>query len=224
MPVFVHITPSRNLPAIRRSGITQPPRHRGNHSAVFALPVTPNFYLSHQWLREIQRWKPGGPLVAVYFRLPDDELLYIGHYGHPHLQTTAAHATALMWPTAPRENTPRDPTPRTLRHKYNENPDSREGYQVVLSRGIRPHEILRVKPLRQVIGWRYKPRAHHNPPFVCACCCRGRRGTRTLLARRATAPPDGPPFAPNNAKFRKRQRRIPNALTLEQYEDYASKS
>ena len=56
MPVFVHLTPDRNIASIRRQGIGL--RNQLFHSrSVYAVPVMPNFYVSHQWLRELKRSK-----------------------------------------------------------------------------------------------------------------------------------------------------------------------
>lgn len=94
MPVFVHLTPERNLPSIRRLGIA-PPRTRSRRREVYALPVTRNFYVSHQWLRELRRLA-GGTIVGVYFRLPDDHPVLVGHYHRGHVETTAAGAVGLL--------------------------------------------------------------------------------------------------------------------------------
>lgn len=211
MPVFVHITSARNLRSIRRSGIA-PPRRRRKSTIVFAAPVTPDFYISHQWLRELKRWNPGR-LVAVYFRVPDDEPVHVGHYGQPHLPTTAARAVALMWTRSPTDATPLLRTPNPIRNAHG---NWREGFQVILHRRIRPAEILRAKSLPQTIGWRYKPGAHGQPPFVCSCCCRGQRGSRTLLLRRAAAASESDlPFARNNAAFRTIRRRTSQCQALD---------
>jgi hypothetical protein len=97
VPVFVHLTPHRNLPSIRRGGIA-PLRHSG----VYALPVTRNFYVSHQWLRELRR-AGGGTIFGVYFRIPDDEPVEVGHYNTPHVTMSAAEAAALLMQAAERD-------------------------------------------------------------------------------------------------------------------------
>jgi phage-related protein len=43
---------------------------------VFAVPVTRNFYVSHQWLRELKRHNAGRTVAAIYFRVPDDEQVW----------------------------------------------------------------------------------------------------------------------------------------------------
>ena len=86
MPVFVHLAPERDLRSIRRGGIV-PPRSRFGPRGVYALPVARNFYVSHQWLRELRRGGRG-TIVGVYFRLRDDEPVEVGHY----------HAGTCPWP------------------------------------------------------------------------------------------------------------------------------
>lgn len=181
MPVFVHLTSQRNLPSIRRGGIglrKQRLRPRG----VYALPVTRNFYVSHQWLRELRR-QGGGTIVGVYFRIPDDETVEVGHYGSLHVAMTAAETVALLMaaesldPAAART---RDQQSRAVQ-RGRRLPSSPEGYEVVIPRRIEPSEIIRVKALPQVVGWRYRPGANGHPPCACLCCERGQYGIRRLL-------------------------------------------
>lgn len=180
MPVFVHLTSHRNIPAIRRGGIA-----RGRWTGVYALPVTRNFQVSHQWLRELRRFG-SGTVVGVYFRLPDEEPVEIGHYNSRRLPMTAAEATALMLAAEQRD-------PVAAREADRDNkavqrgrvpPSSPEGFEVVIPRSIARSEFLRIKPLPQVIGWRYRPGANGTPPCLCICCEKGNFGVRKL-ARRA---------------------------------------
>jgi hypothetical protein len=55
--------------------------------------MTRDFYVSHQWLRELKR-RGQGPIVGIYFRIPDGESVWIGHYGRPHEEVTAAAAAS----------------------------------------------------------------------------------------------------------------------------------
>jgi len=71
---------------MRRVGASSP-------GGVFAVPVTRNFYASHQWLRELKR-RNAGPLVGVYFRIPDEEQVWVGHYGKAHRLLSGAEAIA----------------------------------------------------------------------------------------------------------------------------------
>lgn len=180
MPVFVHLTSHRNIPAIRRGGIA-----KGRWTGVYALPVTRNFQISHQWLRELRR-QGGGTIIGVYFRLPADEPVRVGHYNSAHLPMTAAEAAALM--LAAEQN---DPTAARAADQANKAvqrgrvpPSSPEGFEVLIPRGIARSEILRTKALPQVVGWRYRPGANGSPPCLCICCEKGAYGVRKL-ARRA---------------------------------------
>lgn len=181
MPVFVHLTSQRSLPSIRRGGIAlvkRDYRPRG----VYAMPVTRNFYVSHQWLRELKRLG-GGTIVGVYFRVPDDEPVEVGHFDGLPVRMTAAQAAALLLeaekrdPIAARASDRESKAVRSGRRL----PSSPEGYEVVIPRRIEPSEIIRVKGLPQVVGWRYRPRANGEPPCACICCARGQYGIRRLL-------------------------------------------
>ena len=96
MAMFVHLTAESRLPRIRRSGISRLRKAAGvSHEGVFAVPVTRNFYASHQWLRELKQ-RNQGPIAGVYFRIPDDQPVWVGHYGQSHALMTAAEAVALF--------------------------------------------------------------------------------------------------------------------------------
>jgi hypothetical protein len=183
MPIFVHLTSQRNLASIRRGGIGAI-KKRLRPRGVYALPVTPNFQVSHQWLRELRRLG-GGTILGIYFRIPDDEPVEIGHYDSLHLPTTAAEAVALMMsaekqdPNAARAS---DRASKAVRHGR-KLPSSPEGFEVIVPRVVAPSEIVRVKALPQVVGWRYRPGANGSPPCLCMCCERGSYGVNKLLRR-----------------------------------------
>jgi hypothetical protein len=59
-------------------------------------------------------------------------------------------------------------------------PSSPEGFEVIVPRRIKRSEIIRIKRLPQVAGWRYKPGAHGERPCVCLCCERGQYGVQKL--------------------------------------------
>lgn len=180
MPVFVHLTSHRNVRSIRRAGIGT--RRYAFRKGAFALPVTRNFYVSHQWLRELKR-QGGGTVVGVYFRVPDDEPVDVGHYGRGHRRMTAAEAVALMLAAEQRDpaaERARDEQSRAVR-AGRRLPASPEGYEVFVPRAIEPSEIIRVKALPQVVGWRYRPGANRARPCACICCERGSYGIRKLL-------------------------------------------
>jgi hypothetical protein len=110
------------------------------------MPVTPDFYLSHQWLRELKR---GGQrtICGVYFRIPDDESVWVGHYNRNQRALSAAEAVDLIMTS-----------------------EAAEGYEVLVPRAIAPGEIQRVRTLPQVVGWRYQPGAHELSTCMCVVC------------------------------------------------------
>ena len=68
MVTFVHLAPTSSIAHIRRSGISKPRKSSPIFpGGVFAVPVTPNFFITHQWLREMRR--RGVRMTAVYFRI-----------------------------------------------------------------------------------------------------------------------------------------------------------
>jgi hypothetical protein len=157
MAMFVHLTPESRLRLIRRSGISR--LHKpigGRPGGVFAVPVTRNFYVSHQWLRELKR-RNAGPVAGVYFRIPDEEVVWVGHYGQAHRMMKAAEAVA-MFLTG----------------------ENREGYEVIIPRRVGASEIHRTRRLPQVVGWRYHPGSHGKKPCGCDFCQRGQYGARRL--------------------------------------------
>lgn len=161
MATFVHLTTESNLARIRRNGLARSRRAVGElPRGVYAVPVTRNFYVSHQWLRELRRQNESRAIIAVYFRIPDDELVWVGHYNQAHRSMSAAEAFAEFMAA-----------------------ENREGWEVIIPRRIEAKEIYRVKSLRQVVGWRYFPEAKGKLPF-CACeyCTRGQYGARRLRA------------------------------------------
>ncbi len=156
MPMFVHLTPEKNVKAILRNGISRLRKPSNRPQGIFAMPVTRNFFVSHQWLRELKRGGSGS-IAAIYFRIPDDEIVWIGHYSQAHQHVTAAEAAAEI-----------------SNHK------SPEGFEIIIVRRIEKAEIHRAKILPQVIGWRYYPGAHGKKPCGCSFCQRGNYGARQL--------------------------------------------
>jgi hypothetical protein len=156
MAIFVHLTSEKNLKAILRNGISRVAKSGIAKDGIYAMPVTRNFYISHQWLRELKR-RNNGSIVAVYFRIPDDTLVLVGRYNQDHQQMRAAQAIATMMSC-----------------------ENREGYEVIVQRKIAKDEIHRYRTLSQVIGWRYYPEAHGKKPCGCPYCQRGNYGARRL--------------------------------------------
>jgi hypothetical protein len=123
------------------------------------MPVLPNFYVSHQWLRELRR-RGRPPLIAVDFVVPDDEQVLVGHYSRAHEEMTAAQASSLLMRA-----------------------DDPLGYGVVLPRGVAPAEIAGTRGMPQVVGWRYWPEARGRRPCPCPVCQRGNIGASKVRAR-----------------------------------------
>src|SRR3954452_19977391 len=118
MAMFVHLAPTSRVALIRRNGISRLRQAWGDRPAgIFAVPVTRNFYVSHQWLRELSR-RGRGPIVGVYFRIPDSEAVWVGHYNQAHQEMTAAVAAATVSAS-----------------------ENREGWEVIIPRCIASKEI-----------------------------------------------------------------------------------
>lgn len=160
MATFVHLTLEAGAARIRKNGLARSRKPAGDRpSGVFAMPVTPSFFVCHQWLRELRR-SGGGPIVGVYFRLRDDESVWVGHYGGQPREMTAAEAVAEFLAA-----------------------ESREGWEVLVPRRVEAGEILRIKSLPQVVGWRYFPGAHGQAPCPCRFCTAGTYGARRIRER-----------------------------------------
>ncbi len=164
MPLFVHLAPESRTARIRRNGISRLRKAAdGRPSGIFAVPVTRNFYISHQWLRELKR-RGQGAISGVYFRIGDDEPVWVGHYGRVHQLMSAVEAAGEFMSS-----------------------DSREGWEVIIPRRIDAKEIHRIRRLPQVLGWRYYPGAKRKAPFCpCKFCTRGEYGARKLRQRMKT--------------------------------------
>lgn len=146
MAMLVHLTPEKNIASIRRTGIKTTQGPSGYPDGVFAQAVTPNFYISHQWLRELKR-NGQRTLCGVYFRMPDDEMVWIGHYNRQPVQVSAAEAVGIVL-----------------------NTENVLGYQIYIPRKIAAKEIVRIAHLPQNMGWRYYPEAHGREPCGCPAC------------------------------------------------------
>ena len=122
--------------------------------------MTRNFYISHQWLRELKRRNQGG-IVGVSFRVPDEEEVWVGHYSQHHRWMSAAETVAAFLSAA----------------------DAR-GWEVVIPHRIEAAEVHRVRQLPQVVGWRFSPTAKGKPPYcTCKFCTEGEYGARRLRDR-----------------------------------------
>lgn len=155
MATFVHIADEKHAKSIARTGLKLA-KKQPDTQGVFAMPVIENFLITHQWLRELKRtgFKTA---VGVYFKLPDNEPVWIGRYNQEKTLTTAAHAVAVL------RNT------QAL------------GFETLIPRSIKPSEIKIIRALPQTLGWRYFPEAKGKPPF-CGCdyCQRGQIKSRRI--------------------------------------------
>jgi hypothetical protein len=160
MAMFVHLAPADRESRIRRNGIRRlrKPRY-GYPGGLYAVPVTRNFYISHQWLRELKR---GGDrtFIGVYFRIPDDTPVWLGHYGQEHQLMTAAEAVAAFLSS-----------------------EDRQGWQVVIPQPVEPKQIHRIRELPQVVGWRVSPTSKGRFPCGCDYCVKGQIGAKKMRER-----------------------------------------
>jgi hypothetical protein len=160
MATFVHLTSARLLRRIQRTGIN-PKAASFRVVGVFALPVTPNFMVTHQWTRELRTWGHGR-IGAVYFRLPDDEPVKVGRYNRPHEDMTATQAVATIMRLGV----------------------DALGYEVIIPRSIPRGAIVRTRLISSRVGWRHFPGAHDRRPCGCpACLARGEYNSRRLRER-----------------------------------------
>ncbi len=163
MALFVHLASGKDIAAIRRSGIAVGKWRTG----VYAMPVLPNFFVSHQWLRELKgKWTGPRTLLAVYFRIPDEQPVLVGRYSEQHARLPAAQAAATIAQAA-------DPL----------------GWEVIVPRRIARTEIHRIRRLPQTVGWRYQPdvRTYYDGsiPWVIPGGIKARRRRAFLEARYA---------------------------------------
>ncbi len=148
MPILVHIAPEPEAKKIRRNGIRShrfPNFIEGHDRFVWAFPVLPSYTLTHQWSRELKRWK-GRTLVAITFRIPDDETVYARHYLDRPRAMKAAEAAGIIRAA-----------------------DDARGYEIIVPRRIGSEEIVRMSVLPSAIGWRYWPEAKNKPLRTCDC-------------------------------------------------------
>jgi hypothetical protein len=152
MVMLVHVTAAKLEPKIKRSGLRA-------EFGVYAFPVLPSHTVTHQWTREMLKWKRG-PMIGVYFRIADDEVVRFGRYGKGMRTLPAARAVGEIR----KESDPR-------------------GLQIVVERNVKANEISRITPLRGVLGWRHMPDAHGKKPCACAICQRGEPNSRRIMKR-----------------------------------------
>ena len=142
MPTLVHLADERETSSIKKNGIKIGKHRQG----IFCMPVLTNFYLSHQWLRELKR-SGVKTFVGVYFKMDSKTKVYAGRYNQDHRHIELGEAIKEI-------QTIEDPL----------------GYEIIIDRKIEAKEIDKIKSLPQNIGWRYKPRANGLKPCGCDYC------------------------------------------------------
>jgi hypothetical protein len=111
------------------------------------MPVIPDFYASHQWVREIKQYNSGNNIIAVYFKIPDEEMVFCGKYNERLIEAKAAEA-----------------------HKLFMLLEDKMGFQVIAVRKILKPEITKVKNIPQITGWRHFPKSHERKRCLCPAC------------------------------------------------------
>lgn len=160
--MLVHMAPAKLAAKIRRAGIRPGEGLFGGYKSatVYAFPVLPSYTLTHQWTREIMKWRRQ-PLIGVYFRVPDHEPVQFGKINQALRRLPAAAAVG----------------------EIRNAPDPR-GFEILLERVVETKDIHRIAPIRGVVGWRHSPTANGRKPCGCpACVARGEPGGRKLRAR-----------------------------------------
>jgi len=107
-------------------------------------------------MRELKR---GGQrtFMAVDFRVPSDEEVWVGHYASKQKLTTVAKAV-----------------------RYIRSRDDARGYQIIIPRPVTPKEIVKVRAVSRLVGWRYSPTSNGRKPCYCEYCSAGTYGARKL--------------------------------------------
>jgi hypothetical protein len=146
---FLHLAPASKERAIQRTGLAGRRAAFVDEAgagvtlarAVYALPVVPDFWTTHQWVRELRRHN-NERVVAVHFRLPDDEPVHAGRFAEPHRLLPAAAAARWVM-------------------------DHPDGAEVVVPRSVARREVVAVRAAPQLVGWAQSP--EQKDPFGCVC-------------------------------------------------------
>ena len=177
MAQFIHLADERLARRIERAGL-KPHAHCNISDTikyVFATPVLMDFIISHQWLRELKRTGVR-TIVAVQFRIPDDEPVKVGRFNSEHIDTTAAGAVRIF-----------------TEHK------SGLGLEVLIPRKICAKELTRIYTPPQLVGWRYTPDSKGVRPCGCDYCARG--GIKKARIRKAYLVEEAEDLERNNREF-----------------------
>ena len=157
MVSFIHIADKNHEASILKNGISAAKRGTGVRG-VYAAPVVPDFAITHQWARELKR-RGVRTLICVQFKIPNDELVWVGGYNGEKSEMSASEAAGAF-----------------LSHT------GAIGLEVVVPRKIMPKEIARVYLAPRITGWRYHPEAKGKKPFChCKFCNRGEIRAQRLI-------------------------------------------
>lgn len=151
---LVHLAPDSLKRRIERSGLRGHPGRfdvtgvgeTEEPEVIFAMPMLEDFSATHQWVREMRRWQRGR-LIAVHFRVPDDEDVLVGRYGPRKDRLRVGEAVS------------------TIRA-------SPWGKEVVVCRRVAAKDIVAIRDVRQDVGWVETPDSDHKYQCVCALCLR----------------------------------------------------
>src|SRR5580765_8966926 len=113
MAVLVHLAPEKARASIERNGVKSSPAFGRWPKGVYAMPVLPDYFVSHQWMRELKR-SGARTFLGARFRLPAREEVYVGHFSSEPLVLPLSRAFRIIMAA----------------------PDAR-GYQILVPRSIR---------------------------------------------------------------------------------------
>lgn len=158
MARFIHLADDRKLKLILKNGIKVQRRAGETIRGVYATPVLPDYYLSHQWIRELKR-RGIQTISAVQFKLPGNTPVRVGRYNEDHIDTTAAESVRIF-----------------MEH------DTGLGLEVIFLSSIPAEAITGTYTPEQITGWRYYPESHSDGRKPCGCeyCQRGQIKNRKL--------------------------------------------
>lgn len=146
MATFVHLTPARGVQQVLQGGIRASQARHDLPRGVLCQPVLAHFYATHQWIGEARAY--GDPRIfGVYFRIPDDEAVMVGHFGEPHARMAAASASEIIT-----------------------NFDDPLAYEIVVQRDIGLKDILQTQEIGALIGWWYDAKTETRRLCACAVC------------------------------------------------------
>jgi len=158
---FVHIFAEKDKASIIKNGIKVPKAKWRKVNGVFVSPVTRNYYNTHQWHREVNRYK-NVPKLFARIKIPDDQTVFIGKYNKEHIEVEASQAIGIAIEH-------RDPL----------------GLEVIIPRSIKPGEIIKIYKPRKTVGWRYHPNAKDKKPCGCLYCQYGQPFSKEIKKRYA---------------------------------------